>query len=67
MANFGLRDVGLWYRIWLSALFVGRENSIQWSRSGNENDKCRIFFSRTKQMLGIDEPAVDDIYTVWNE
>jgi len=61
MPILALRDVVV-YPHMVIPLFVGREKSIQCLEAAMENDK-QIFLVAQKD-AGIDEPAVDDIYTV---
>jgi ATP-dependent Lon protease len=61
MPILALRDVVV-YPHMVIPLFVGREKSIQCLQSAMDNDK-QIFLVAQKD-AGIDEPAVDDIYTV---
>jgi ATP-dependent Lon protease len=61
MPILALRDVVV-YPHMVIPLFVGREKSIQCLQAAMDNDK-QIFLVAQKD-AGIDEPAVDDIYTV---
>lgn len=61
MPILALRDVVV-YPHMVIPLFVGREKSIQCLEAAMDNDK-QIFLVAQKD-AGIDEPAVDDIYTV---
>jgi ATP-dependent Lon protease len=61
MPILALRDVVV-YPHMVIPLFVGREKSIQCLQASMDNDK-QIFLVAQKD-AGIDEPAVDDIYTV---
>jgi ATP-dependent Lon protease len=61
MPILALRDVVV-YPHMVIPLFVGREKSIQCLQAAMDNDK-QIFLVAQKE-AGIDEPAVDDIYTV---
>lgn len=61
MPILALRDVVV-YPHMVIPLFVGREKSIQCLESAMENDK-QIFLVAQKD-AGIDEPDVEDIYTV---
>ncbi len=61
MPILALRDVVV-YPHMVIPLFVGREKSIQCLEAAMENDK-QIFLVAQKD-AGIDEPDIDDIYTV---
>ena len=61
MPILALRDVVV-YPHMVIPLFVGREKSIQCLEAAMDNDK-QIFLVAQKD-AGIDEPAMDDIYTV---
>ena len=61
MPILALRDVVV-YPHMVIPLFVGREKSIQCLEAAMDNDK-QIFLVAQKD-AGIDEPSVDDIYTV---
>lgn len=61
MPILALRDVVV-YPHMVIPLFVGREKSIECLEAAMDNDK-QIFLVAQKD-AGIDEPAVDDIYTV---